>query len=363
MRVHAAISHAWRTAQTNRATLPIAASLLVHGGLLAALVSVSIGPPTRPDRLTDAPGQAPNETISAEVTTVLDLSPPAPTPDAPPAPTVASEPPNAPEPVRVVPKDVITDTAPAAPARQVPARVASPAAAPTVVSAPTRAPTAAPAPAPQAPPPPTSVSFAGVQAPRAARVVYVVDASGPMTGSLPFVKAELARSIARLDSSQSFQVVVVRQPPASSATASSASLPASLSSEVQTLGGGESLVPADGEQKSRLGAWLANIEPGGGSDLRPGLRAAFAMKPDLVFLLSRRIRRTGDPATIRAAFSATLGELEALNAKDVRTGQRPTIVKALQFIDDDPTGLMPAIARQHGDGPDAYRVVQSSEIR
>lgn len=332
-----------------RAGTPVVASLCVHGVLLAALVRVTIVGPgsTRADRLTDATGDG--------VETVLTLAPQAePTPVPPATPEViAPEPPASPPtpppaskavaaaPPVVRPDALIDATGPVVPAPASVARVERPKGPTAVRSASAGEPTAKVS-------SPSPVSFAGVQASRASRVVYVVDASGPMTGSLPFVKAELARSVSRLLPSQSFQVVVFRDP--------GAGVPAPA---VQTFGGGTSLLDATDATKVSLGAWLAAIEPGGGSDLRPGLRAAFAMSPppDLVFLLTRRIRRTGNPALAEQQLRGTLAELNALNARDPRSGQRPTIIKTLQFLDEDPTGLLPAIAREHGDASDAYRVV------
>jgi hypothetical protein len=37
------------------------------------------------------------------------------------------------------------------------------------------------------------------------------------------------------------------------------------------------------------------------------------------------------------------------------------VIKALQFIEDDPTGTMRAIADLHGDGEGSYRIVKPLE--
>jgi hypothetical protein len=189
---------------------------------------------------------------------------------------------------------------------------------------------------------PVPVSFAGVEGARAKRVVYVVDASGAMTSSLKFVKEELIRSIARLDPSQSFQIIVIRNP-------------------IEQFADG--LVPATGPVRMRAAAWLETIQPSGRSDPLPGLEAALRLKPELVFLLTRSIRRSGTNAEWGQGSAATLDALDRLNPVDLHTGQRPAVIKAIQFLDDDPTGLLQDIARLHGDGPGSYRVLRIHELK
>ena len=38
-------------------------------------------------------------------------------------------------------------------------------------------------------------------------------------------------------------------------------------------------------------------------------------------------------------------------------GQRRTVIKAIQFLEEDPTGTMQAIGEDHGDGPGSYAVL------
>jgi hypothetical protein len=52
-----------------------------------------------------------------------------------------------------------------------------------------------------------STSFAGLRASNAQSIVYVVDASGSLIGTLPVVRRELEQSLRRLDPSQRFSVV------------------------------------------------------------------------------------------------------------------------------------------------------------
>ncbi|HSG63542.1 MAG TPA: hypothetical protein VLD39_01010, partial [Gammaproteobacteria bacterium] len=51
-----------------------------------------------------------------------------------------------------------------------------------------------------------------------------------------------------------------------------------------------------------------------------------------------------------------------LNPRDDLSGQRDTVIKCVQLLDDDPTGIMRAIGTMHGDGHDDYKVVRYEEL-
>jgi hypothetical protein len=315
--------------------VPIAASLVVHAGLLVTIVCIKWDPFARPAHVTDAP----TETV---LTLTQPAPQPAPQPEAQPTPP---PPPPPPPPVQPVAAPAHDELAPP----QTQAAEPQPEPPPPVivhVPLPTPQPVAA---APAPPPPPTPISFAGVEAQRARRVVYVVDASGAMTSSLKFVKEELVRSIARLDSTQSYQIIVFRD------------LPGEADGEGHVETPAEGLMPATNQSRLASATWLANIQPGGRSDPLVGLTAALKLKPDLVFLLTRSIRRSGPTADWGAGTKATLEALDKLNPAG-RDGIRPTVIKAIQFLDQDPTGLLPAIANTHGDGPGSYKVLTLKEI-
>ncbi len=186
------------------------------------------------------------------------------------------------------------------------------------------------------------VSFAGIQATAASRVAYVLDCSGPMAPSFAFAVAELKRSVARLGTAQSFQVVVFGQGGSGGGT------------QARTFATPRTFVQADDAQRERLSAWLDGITLGGRSEPLVGLGEALESGPDLVFLLTRSIRRSG--TSWGAGAQATLKELDRLNPQPV-LGARRVVIKAVQFVEDDPTGLLKEIARVHGDGPGSYRVV------
>lgn len=225
------------------------------------------------------------------------------------------------------------------------------------VPTPVIAPTPMVAAAPSTPTGGSPITFAGVAAERATRIVYVVDASGPMASSLPFVVDELARSLESLAPSQQFQVVLFRSPPASRGE------PAQDEPGFEMFpGSSASLLQATRDTKDRVHAWLAGVRSSGRSDPLPGLKAALSMKPDLVFLLSRSIKRSGPTRQWGAGASAILSTLDKLNPVSRVSGQRPCVIKTIQFLDDDPTGLLRSIASVHGDGAGSYRVLELAEL-
>lgn len=213
--------------------------------------------------------------------------------------------------------------------------------------------------------PPSIVSFAGLSAKRASSVAYVIDGSAPMVGVLPRVMAEVRASTAGLLPVQQFSVVVFRdasaeiegQPANGAAPAPAAGTTADIFAA--------RLLDASPRNLGRLSDWLGRIEPRGRSNPLDGLRAALALKPrpQVIFFLSRSIARShggqwGDGK------DSILGELERLNPIDPSTKHRKTVIKALQFLEPDPTGTMQAIAEQHGGGGTApdYRVLRVEDL-
>lgn len=201
-------------------------------------------------------------------------------------------------------------------------------------------------------------TFAGLGANRAANVVYVVDASGAMVTSLRFVLEELNRSVSRLSTGQKFAVVLFRE----------RSDPRNPPVEVFSPSGadpGRTMFPATPANKAELRKWLSGIRPLGRSNPLEGLRRAMVFQADAVFLLSRSIRRTGgtgpDASVWGRGTAEILAELDRLNPRDAK-GQRRVVIKCIQFIDEDPSGTMPAIGNEHGDGPGSYTVLSSEAL-
>ncbi|MCA9289437.1 MAG: hypothetical protein KDA05_12670, partial [Phycisphaerales bacterium] len=120
---------------------------------------------------------------------------------------------------------------------------------------------------------------------------------------------------------------------------------------VLSPGGSEPvLLHATARNRAALAEFLAGVRPGGRSDPLAGLERALEFRPDAIFLLARGIVRTGPDARWGEGNDTILARLNRLNPV-VRDGLRRTAIKAIQFIDDDPTGLMQAIAAAHGNTP------------
>jgi hypothetical protein len=198
-------------------------------------------------------------------------------------------------------------------------------------------------------------SFTSVTGDRARSIVYVIDGSGSMTSCLPFIRQELQRSIMRLDAGQQFQVVVCRDYPSGVTGSEPAIFTFSPRADLESA-----LVPATDLNKSLIRSWSERIEPLGRSRVLAGLERALELKPDLIFLLSRSVKRTGvNTGGVQEAILHRLGELNPADA----SGKRKSVIKALQFIEEDPTGLMQRIGKEHGDGPESYRVISVPEQR
>jgi hypothetical protein len=197
-------------------------------------------------------------------------------------------------------------------------------------------------------------TFAGLGARQAVRIVYVVDASGAMVSSLKFVFAELERSVRSLSSGQKFQIVLFREREGGE--------PVEVLTPAGARGGLLAATPAN---KAALSSWLATITPTGRSNPSQGLKRAIDMDPDAIFLLSRSIRRSGgsdDMGVWGKGSSETLAELDRLNPRQPRTGRRRIVIKAIQFLEPDPTGTMQLIGEQHGDGPGSYSVLTLQDL-
>ncbi|UYV13372.1 MAG: hypothetical protein NCW75_03585 [Phycisphaera sp.] len=201
-------------------------------------------------------------------------------------------------------------------------------------------------------------SFAGVRAKRARSVVYAVDASGAMITSLPFVLDELRRSVSALAADQKFAVVLFgRRAGEADASAGVRPFPDQ---------GMRSATPAS---KAEFFAWLDEAQARGASNPLDGLLSALDREPEVVFLLSRSIRRTdgretaGDWGPGREAILAELERANPVRKSIFGPPARAVQVKCVQFLEEDPSGVMQAIAEVHGGGAGSYRLLPESELR
>jgi len=137
-------------------------------------------------------------------------------------------------------------------------------------------------------PPWRQASFFGMHA-RGQFFVFVVDCSGSMVDDDRIARAtiELRRSVFALQQPQRFEVIF-------------------YNTESIPMPGGPRPRTADLQAKNLLLSWLRLIEPDGGTDPRPAMKQALALRPDAVFLLSD------------GAFPGqTVGEVAKLNTRKI----------------------------------------------
>jgi hypothetical protein len=158
---------------------------------------------------------------------------------------------------------------------------------------------------------------------KARRVVFVIDASGSLIDTLPFVLRELGQVIRSLDASQRFTVVFFR----------GAADPRDRVIEAVAPG----LKLATPEIKQRVIEWIApdahRIVPGGTTNPTEALRVALGYNPGVVYLLS-------DNITGRGRYELSQAELLA----DIRrlNNSRATI-HTIQFLYPDPLAAVPGM--------------------
>ena len=127
------------------------------------------------------------------------------------------------------------------------------------------------------------ISFGGVAAPAATRIIFVVDASGSMIGAFPSVVQQIERTLRQLDPRQSFMLLLFR------------------GGEVLELPGrGGRLRPATSPAVDEAVGWMRARTPRGRSDPSAALRRAFNLDPEVVYLVSTDITGSGTYASSRS---------------------------------------------------------------
>jgi hypothetical protein len=158
----------------------------------------------------------------------------------------------------------------------------------------------------------------------ARRLAYVVDASGSLIDTLPFVIRELKRSVSELSPKQQFTVIFFQRDQAI---------------EVPPRG----LKKANPETKKAVADWISlqsgNIIPRGKSNPIQALKLAMGYRPDLVFVLSDNITGSGRYEVDKEHL---LEMLQTLNK------QGRTKINTIQFLYEDELGTLKEISEQHG---------------
>lgn len=175
------------------------------------------------------------------------------------------------------------------------------------------------------------VSFGGVAAPAATRIVFLVDASGSMIGAFRAVIREVERTLRQLDSRQSFTVLLFQGEQVLSP---------------RTLKGG--LRPATPAAVDSVVAWMRDVNPKDRSDPSQALKDAFGLDPQVVYLVSTDITGTGNYEVDRDQLFQLLEKLNPRRGD----GRRDTLIRCIQLLDEDRLGTLREIARRHGTDPD-----------
>ena len=182
------------------------------------------------------------------------------------------------------------------------------------------------------------VQFMGNRGGNARKIAFVIDASGSLIDTLPFVIDELKKTINNLSERQQFTVIFFNNNDAM---------------EVPTPNRG--FKRATSEAKQKVIDWIGqNIIPGGGSNPIPALKLALSYRPDLVFLLSDEIEGQGSYAVDQRRLLQAIGEANSAGTK----------ICTIQFLyrsrlaELGLEGTMELIAEQSGG---TYKFVDSSE--
>jgi len=164
--------------------------------------------------------------------------------------------------------------------------------------------------------------FVGEPIGNASSVVFLVDASGSLLDTFPFVIEELKQSVGSLSKEQSFTIIFFQGDEA-------------LEVPVPRRG----LKGATPRVKQKVIDWLdpaaGNIQPRGGTNPLPGLRLGLRYQPQLMFLLSDNITGGGTGATqFEIEQQRLLDEIERANTGHTR-------INTIQFLYPDPLAKVP----------------------
>ena len=171
-------------------------------------------------------------------------------------------------------------------------------------------------------------------------VVYVVDASGSLIDSLPFVINELKDSFRKLSDEQRFTVIFFQRDTA-------------IEVPVPTRG----MKIANRENIKQVSDWITldqgNIVPRGSSNPVEAIRLALGYKPDLIYILSDDITGKGRYAVDQQDLLTMIEQ-----TKKAR-GAGKTRINTIQFLYPDPLGTLEKIADQN---EGRYRYVDQSVV-
>lgn len=174
----------------------------------------------------------------------------------------------------------------------------------------------------------------------ARKLAYIIDASGSLIDSLPFVLQELTRSVRDLSEKQSFTVIFFQ---------------GDRAIEVPPSG----LKKAAPEVKRDVIRWIdmkhGNIIPAGQSNPVNALRMALRYKPQLIFLLSDNITGHGQYELNQKRLLAEIDKANSGNTK----------INTIQFLYPDPLakiGLKPTMQMISESTGGIYKFIDGKEL-
>ncbi len=174
----------------------------------------------------------------------------------------------------------------------------------------------------------------------AKRLAYIIDASGSLLDSMPFVINEIKRSISQLSDKQTFTVIFFQGEEAI---------------EIPPPG----LKKATSENKQLVINWIdmdsGNVVPKGRSNPVKAVAAALRYKPQLVFLLSDNITGQGQYEMNQKRLLAEIKKANTANTK----------INTIQFLYPDPlvkVGLKPTMELISESTGGIYKFVDGREL-
>ncbi|MEM1211316.1 MAG: hypothetical protein AAGI68_03365 [Planctomycetota bacterium] len=189
---------------------------------------------------------------------------------------------------------------------------------------------------------------------QAVRIVFLIDASGSLIDTFPFVIRELRKSIDRLVPEQRFTVIFFYGDKQRGEIRP-------VLTEINPKGLGSTARATD-DHKNRVREWLDpnkhNVEPGYRGDPVEAIKLALSYKPEVIFLLSDNITGAGRWEV----------ERDRLLAQIKRANRSGTQINTIQFQYEDPlkkAGIstkrtLQLVSEQNGDGDHVF--IQSEQI-
>ncbi len=206
-----------------------------------------------------------------------------------------------------------------------------------------------------------SVSFGGLRGSNAKNIVYLVDASGSMMPYLSIVIDELTRSIDQLTDTQNFAVIFFQKNEAVLVPGPDDQLDAQ--GQRRRGRGRTKLLPGSAANKLFVYSWIdldaGHIRATGTSNPIEALELALdgmQPNPDVVFVLSTDITGLGEYEVDQSELLKLISRLN----RD-RTNRLRTVIKTIQFIEEDPLESLKKIAEQNG-GLGGYRFLSRADL-